>query len=260
MHSDGTIATIIVTIIHSEHASRSPVTKVHSSPRTSWPLGICASTRQMYCNLACSGALSRAELKDALLTSHAEKFQRALSQNPTMLHNEQTWLLTACGQPAPNTLIVDAILRHRPELVHVPETGTGNTPLHLACHAQRPNADVVTLLLAHGASAFTFNSQGLSPFHVALLNPNDAEVRHLLVRKCGASLCNLPTATGETPAHTVAIHDRHLPALRFLHENGAQLHGTAVLVRDGRAMTVTPLQKARITGGTEAVRRFLELL
>jgi hypothetical protein len=201
------------------------------------------------------------ELLDAITTGNDAAFLRALQTSPDLLHHEHYWLLRACGAPCPNDAIVGAILRQRPELLHMIDPATANTPLHCACNSQRPNSGVVTMLLQHGANPYAFNANGLTPMHLAMLNVNDYDhqVKRELMMRGGIGLLNQPASSGETAAHMCAANDRHLPALRFLSENGANLNAVAMLIRDGRPTAASPRDRAVWAGrDAEGCRRFLE--
>ena len=204
---------------------------------------------------------SIANLLDAIGAGNDAAFDRMIGASPTLLYADYTLLLKACNQPIPRPGIVRTILRHRAELVHVVEPSTGNTPLHMACAAQRPCTEVVELLLAHGASSTAFNGEGLSPFHVAVLNSNDTtnSVRRMLLFKGHGASVEQRTAKGEAPAHLIAVHDRHLTAARFLAEHGANFQQVAPVQSGRDILQLTPLQKARLHGASAtAVTAFLE--
>jgi ankyrin repeat protein len=204
---------------------------------------------------------SAGELADAITTSNDANFHRALAANPSLLSIDHTWLARACNAPAPNDAIVSTILRQRPELLHMVEPGTANTPLHSACNAQRPNAGVVSLLLRNGANPNAFNAAGLTPMHLAVLNVNDYDhsVKRALITHGGPSLMNQPATTNETPLHLAATNDRHLAALRFLIDNGANTNAIAYVTRDGRPVQATPRDRAVWSGrDAEGCRRALE--
>lgn len=202
-------------------------------------------------------------LQDLITHGDAVLFDRMVNQQPNSIFMDHTLLLQACGQPSPQVNIARTILRHRPELVNVVDPTTGNTALHMACNSVRPSSELVELLINHGANCTAFNAEGLSPFHVALLNSNDAlnlTRKTLLMKGPGASV-EQRTARGETPCHLLATHDRHLEALRFLGDNGSSMKVLAP-VTSGRSVTMmTALQKARLYSPASAgIIAYLEIV
>lgn len=205
-------------------------------------------------------ATSAAEaLAAALQSGDVSRFLTLAREHPRALYESHALLHHACAARAPSVEAVGALLAARPELVHAVDNFTGNTPLHFACGAEIVSTGVVDALLGKGASPHVFNKDGLSPFHVALLNPDDhgsALRRHLLF-KAGVSV-NQPTAHGESPAHVLATSDRNLDALLFLAEHGGAMHGLAhVADAENRRVLVTPTQKAAMYGAAaEKVKKF----
>lgn len=79
--------------------------------------------------------------------------------------------------------LMNIFLSH-PMNVHLPDFGTGDTPLHLAVISESTKA--VDLLLAHGAYCEVFNQAGDTPLLLALKNNQQEIAEHLV--SAGASL------------------------------------------------------------------------
>jgi hypothetical protein len=198
----------------------------------------------------------------AVKASSAHEFHAIMRDFPQSIYVDHSILHHACAARSPSVDIVASILQHRPELLHAVDNNTGNTPLHFACSAESPSLAVVELLLARGANPYALNREGLSPYHLSLLNPDDhAEklLRKHFIFKVGVDI-NFPSGAGETPAHLVSISDRYFPSLEFLHHHGAHLDHVAQ-VRDGsnNPVLMTPLQKAKMYGtAAKKISQFLE--
>ena len=201
--------------------------------------------------LVVGGRGSSSRLATACKEGDVVEFHRIMREAPQAIYGDHTLLHQACAGFSPTVDIVAAILQHRPELLNTVDNNTGNTALHFACGAENPSLAVVEMLLARGCNPYSFNKEGLSPFHISLLNPSDspkAELRKHFLFKVGVDI-NLPTTTGETPAHLLAVSDKHLPAMRFLRDHGGQLdHVAQVLNGDNKPTLMTPLQKAKMYG------------
>lgn len=207
------------------------------------------------------GAATAAELLDCIVSCNETAFHRIVTSGAVSLRTEHHWLLRACSAANLSESIVAHIVRERPELVHMIDPQTGNTPLHNVCQALRPDPAVASLLLNNGANAAVYNLQGYTPMHLALLNTNDVDdgLRRALLNRAGVATLQQPTARGESPAHLCAVHDRHLQALRFLGNAGAAMNSVAVLMVDARPTPSTPLDVSRRHGlAADACARFLE--
>ena len=229
--------------------------------------------------MAATLALDTRDMAKAIETSNVPLFRSILSQNPDVIYSNNSWLHAACAVARPSYEIVSAIVTMRPELVHAVDAATGNVPLHFLCAATEPSVKVADCLLSagggSGAVAYSgpvtvHNKDGLTPFHVAVLNANDAvpasetsgpiSLKQFLAKRCGKEALNAKTSKGESAAHLCAISDKYLPALKFLFKSGASCGDSAIVMGAANAsIAVTPLEKARMYGSvTSEVQRYLQ--
>ena len=98
------------------------------------------------------------------------------------------------------------------------------SPLHVAVYMGR--AEVVQILLEHGADVLVKTSGGDSPLHLAFILPRmagrEAIIRALLLKGADASAKN---STGRTPLHQAVFHDS-IQALKLLLDHGADISTT----------------------------------
>ena len=208
------------------------------------------------------------DLQDAIKNGDAKRFRQLVSSAPEAIFNSESHMIDACSAANPSYEIIAALVSMRPELVNLPQSTTGNTPLHLICATKASSpCKALDCLIDAGADISAQNQDGLTPFHVALMNTSDdksssssASMRMFLVRRCGKKVLDATTAKGESPAHICVIHDRFLGALKFLHAEGANLSATAMVLRgSGAGELQTPLSKARMFGpSSSAIREFLQ--
>lgn len=199
-------------------------------------------------------------MNSAIVSGDVASIWNLARASPRAVHPRS--LLLACTQRSPSPAVVEALLDLKPQLMQMTDASTGRTALHCACAADMPNAEVVRQLLDNGASVTEYDAEGLSAFHVALLNCGDFGniLRHALL-DYGANV-NQPTQGGCSPALLLASADSHIEALVFLHNAGADVNAAAPdqkrmpSQRSPLAPSMTPLQKAERCGAV-AVRRFL---
>ncbi len=199
-------------------------------------------------------------LNSAIVNSDVVGLQTIIRHNPRALHPRS--LLLACTQRKPNPEIIDALLAMRPQLMQMTDASTGRSALHCACAADIPNAEAVRVLLDNGASVTDFDAEGLTAFHVALLNSGDfGNIMRYAMLDYGANP-NQPCQGGCTPALLCASSDSHLEALMFLKACGGDLVSAGP---DQKRMPshrivppppLTPLEKAEKCGAI-ALRKFL---
>ena len=199
-------------------------------------------------------------LNSAIVNNDIVGIRRIISENPRALHPRS--LLLACTQRKPDQNVIEALLEYRPQLMQMTDASTGRTALHCACAAEVPNAEAVRVLLDNGASIDDYDAEGLSPFHVALLNCGDfGNIMRYALIDYGASVTQ-PTQGGCTPALLCASSDSHIEALMFLKQAGADLSQPAPDQRrlpSHRApppRLISPVEKAEMCGAV-ATRRFL---
>jgi ankyrin repeat protein len=98
------------------------------------------------------------------------------------------------------------------------------SPLHVAVFMGR--AEVVQVLLEHGADVLAKTSGGDAPLHLAFILPRmagrDAIIRALLLKGADVSAKN---STGRTPLHHAVFHDSIQP-LKLLLYHGADISTT----------------------------------
>ncbi|EPY17835.1 proteophosphoglycan ppg4 [Strigomonas culicis] len=178
--------------------------------------------------------------------------EHLVRHRPHVLHENNNLLHIACAVRVFHPVIVELLLRARPELARGVDTNTGCTALHCACDAAYHdclNSEVVKVLLLYGVKAHKRNKAGLTAFHMATLFPfiEGGEPLHgMLSREAiltelfqvldqllvvGGSDVNERTSNGETPLHLVSAQCRHvgeLPTvLAYLCSRGADVHATA---------------------------------
>lgn len=230
-------------------------------------------------------ALDLKDITKAIETSNVALFRSIIAQNPDVLYASNSLLHAACASNSPCYEIVAAIVAIRPELVYAVDKVTGNVPLHFLCAAKEPSIKVADCLISasggSGSNSYsgmvtTINNDGLTPFHVALLNVNDYQLprtengsksndskdslKSFLLRRCGKEMLLAKTAKGESAAHLCAINDKYLPSLKFLFTNGAPCDQTAIVLGASNAgLAVTPLEKARMYGSASTeIQRYLQ--
>ena len=212
-----------------------------------------------------TGSTSKWEAEDlmaAVQANDANRFLYIMSRSPSAILLCDSALHQACAQAAPDFDIVHAIVAARPELVLGVDTNSGNTALHFACAAKHSSMEVLDVLIRNGANVNATNNDGLTPFHIALLNIHDNEqhrIKRFLVFK-GQVNINTQTAKGETPAHICVTSDRYVESLRFLVQHGASYTTPCmVMTHENRPVSMTPVDKARMMGVVaDECRRFLE--
>ena len=127
-----------------------------------------------------------------------------------------------------------ALIKANPASVNMLDSAD-DSPLHVACGSSRPSLPLVRELLLAGASTSQLNRAGLSPFHVAVLNPYDLDhaLKRFLIFKAAVNP-NQRTAKGETVAHLCAVDDRYLETLKFLSTVGVDFDAQALSLPNGR--------------------------
>lgn len=126
----------------------------------------------------------------------------------------------------------------------------GSCPLHLA--AARGNADVVDLLLGHGANPCVTNGLNQTPLHTAAtcLDQGGSDAIALLIH-AGADVTARDNA-GRTPLH-VAAYGGVQAAMPILVRDGADIEAR------GSINSCTPLHEACARVHPESVKRLLDL-
>jgi ankyrin repeat protein len=245
-------------------------TRAHAGAGTSAQLSVppphlsTASASAQAGGAASIGRWDAEDLMSAVQAGDTNRFLYILSRSPSAIHSSvcDSILHQACAQAAPDFDIVQSIVAARSELTLGVDTVSGNTALHFACAAKVASVEVLDLLLRSGARVDVCNNDGLTPFHIALLNVNDAEqhrIKRFLIFK-GSVNINTCTSRGETPAHICATNDRYLESLRFLLQHGGNITASCLVVNsDNRPVSMTALDKARMMGvAADECRRFLE--
>lgn len=102
----------------------------------------------------------------------------------------------------------------------------GNTPLHLAIRAEKPNFELIKLLLKHGSDTSLKNNNGNTPLHIAIMARNSTrEIIQLLIEKT-PDLCDRNNH-GKTPLHLTLLNSNKnfskfkQAVIQHLLENGA---------------------------------------
>lgn len=121
----------------------------------------------------------------------------------------------------------------------------GKTSLHLACDADTPSSDMVTLLLRHGADIGITSDGGWTCLHYAARVRGSLEVIHILLSQHPA-LLNVPTSTGMTALH-VAAQAGHVDVVKCL----LSFPDTKIQAKD--AYHCTPLLRAAGSGHSSVV-------
>lgn len=139
-----------------------------------------------------------------------------------------------------------AFILQRHPLLRFAEDEAGNSALHIACMAARPQPEIVELLVKAGVPGGLFNQMGLSPFHIAVLNLNDSShaVKKALLG-CGISV-NERTRDGLTPLQLVCSDDTYADVATFLVDQGAALFATTVCRNEDRNIRLSALERSRI--------------
>lgn len=209
-------------------------------------------------------SLSRIEhdtLRDGIDKGDRALVLHLLHTKPQLFFADNNLLHFACAATLPDTAIVEALLKARPELAGGVDASTGNTALHVACAARYPSAPIVKRLILAGTPVDTRNRRGLTPFHVCVLNSADAPIHRVkdTLLSVGSSSVNERTADGRTPLHLVCHADELLPLVRYLVLRGADLWARARCVDPATqtAADVTPMQLSRLHGAV-AVSRYLQ--
>ena len=117
----------------------------------------------------------------------------------------------------------------------------GNTPLHLA--AYKGAADIVSLLLSHGADVYAENGEGLNPLHAAVIRGDAETVKRIadsdssLIAKSNesGSLLILAVQNGRSELYGYLL-EKGPESIRFTNEDGKTVMDLAKEYQDKEAL------------------------
>jgi ankyrin repeat protein len=139
--------------------------------------------------------------------------------------NKDRWTSLAFAVSKQNTDVMKALIANGADVNHLVEiTGLGDYPLlSLTClFGEKPNADVIKILLDAGANANNPSASGVMPLHSAIISKSEEVVSLLLER--GADV-NAVAPNGETPLFQ-SLRDgiRNIKVIEALVKGGADLN------------------------------------
>ena len=166
-------------------------------------------------------------------------------------------LLDACDDTGRTPLMICACKGHVGCLVLLLEAGAGldvvspdgNTALHLASFSKNNQADLVNMLLKHGASIEARNNVVITPLLVAIAEANEPAVVALL--EGGASLATVDNDSDTALHYAARLENNQAELVNILLKHGAS-------VETPNEAGVTPLHMAVAHANEPAVVALLE--
>lgn len=152
-----------------------------------------------------------------------------------LIRTDDSLLHRACAVSSPSFELIEGIVTLRPELCKAIDSISGNSALHFICLNGKllGNGLIFRLLIDGGAPISLRNHDGLTAFHLLVLNRSDTGQNHrmkeMLIeasRRAGKGRVDIDELTthGQTALHLVCGDDAHISTTEFLVKNGADIN------------------------------------
>lgn len=139
-------------------------------------------------------------------------------------------LVSRTERPSSRAQLVRVVLDSTPKSAVLSANAAGDTPLHVAARGRKVEgvrstwcADILRLLMEHGADVTLPNTQGDTVLHEVCRNPGELSSVNVLLHATNArEALNIRNSLGSTPLHVAVEHCNDRDIVRLLVEKGAR--------------------------------------